>query len=73
MDDIILVGSCLEQMNVFKKSLVSPLKLNDMGKLKLFLRLEFVGSPKVVIVCQRSYALKLLEDVGFLGSKLVKH
>ena len=40
-----------------------------MGSLKYFLGLEIARSKHGIFLSQRKYALSLLEDTGFLGSK----
>ena len=52
-----------------KKSLDVRFKLKYLGPLHFFLGLEVVRSPKGIIISQRSYALQLLQDMGYLGCK----
>ena len=47
----------------------SKFKLKDLGSFKYFLRLEIACSKEGISLCQRKYALSLLEDIGFLAAK----
>jgi hypothetical protein len=57
---------------VFTKFLDQQFKLKDLGPAKYFLGLELARSHKGIYLCQRKYALDILQDSGFLGSKPVK-
>lgn len=69
VDDIILACNHLMDMKSFKASLDSRFKLKDMGDLKFFLGLEIARSPTGISLCQRPYALQILDDAGLLACK----
>lgn len=48
-------------------------KLNDLDELKFFLGVEVARFSKGIFSSQKGYALKLLEDAGYLGAKTAKN
>ena len=70
INDIILIGDDVIEMNNLKSCLVTKFELKDLGSLKYFLRMEVVHSKKGV-VSQWRYVLDLLEEIGMSGCRLV--
>ncbi|KAL0322331.1 UNVERIFIED_CONTAM: Retrovirus-related Pol polyprotein from transposon TNT 1-94 [Sesamum calycinum] len=69
VDDVILAGNSLQDIEEAKLFLKNQFKLKDLRKLKYFLGIEVARSSKCIILSQQKYALEILEDVGYLGAK----
>jgi len=69
VDHVILAGNNLDDITKTKRFLSSRFKLKDMGQLNYFLGIEVARSKHGISLCQRKYALEILEDTGFLGAK----
>jgi hypothetical protein len=69
VDNIILAGNCLTEIDRIKLILDSHFKIKDLGSLKYFLGLEVAQSREGITISQRKYCLDLLKDSGLLGSK----
>ncbi|XP_023735653.2 uncharacterized mitochondrial protein AtMg00810-like [Lactuca sativa] len=73
VDDIVLTGASISEINAIKESLSNTFKLKDLGKLQHFLGLEIARSAQGIFLSQRQYALKLLEDTDKLAAKPVQY
>lgn len=69
VDDIIITGDDLLEMNNLKKSLASEFETKDLGSLKYFLGMEVARSRKGIVISQRKYVLDLLKDTGMSGCR----
>uniref|UniRef100_A0A2N9IYX8 CCHC-type domain-containing protein n=1 Tax=Fagus sylvatica TaxID=28930 RepID=A0A2N9IYX8_FAGSY len=69
VDDILVAGNDLSQIETFKHALSTNFKTKDLGPLKYFLGLEVAHSPKGIFLNQRKYALDILNDSGQLGAR----
>ena len=61
VDDIIITGDDLIEMEQLKKSLSSSFEIKDLGTLRYFLGMEVARSRKGLVVSQRNYVLDLLK------------
>ncbi|KAL5569450.1 hypothetical protein UlMin_026025 [Ulmus minor] len=71
VDDIIIASNDDLVVASLKKILDANFKLKDLGPLRFFLGLEIARSPKGIMIFQKPYALQLLQDMGYLGTKPV--
>ncbi|CAL0329477.1 unnamed protein product [Lupinus luteus] len=69
VDDLILTGNDLIQINHTKSVLDKKFSIKDLGDLKFFLGMEVARSKQGISLYQRKYTLELLQETGFLGSK----
>ncbi|XP_043697246.1 uncharacterized mitochondrial protein AtMg00810-like [Telopea speciosissima] len=71
VDDIIVVGNDKLTIRGLTSFLNHRFKLKNLGKLKYFLGLEVVRSPKGIYLSQRKYTLDILSECGLLAAKPV--
>jgi len=69
VDDVILTGNSLKDIEDVKALLNSAFKIKDLGNLKYFLGFEVARSKKGIHICQRKYALDILSQTGMIGYK----
>ena len=68
MDDILLTGNDLTEIQRVKDCLLQQFRIKDLGDLKYFLGIEFSRSKAGVYMSQRRYALDILQDTGLTGA-----
>ena len=71
MDDFVLTGNSSIACAEFKEYLNSCFHIKDLGPLKYFLGIEEARRPHGLFMCQRKYALEIIEECRLLGSKMV--
>ncbi|KAL5547115.1 hypothetical protein UlMin_006802 [Ulmus minor] len=69
VDDIIIASSDDVAVQNLKSRIDARFKLKDLGTLRFFLGLEVDRTERGISVSERSYALQLLADTGYLGYK----
>ena len=72
IDDIVVASDNSDAVSTFIQLLNNKFQLKDLGQLKYFLGLEIARSKLGLSVCQRKYALDILETTGLLVSKPTK-
>ncbi|GKA28023.1 ribonuclease H-like domain-containing protein [Tanacetum coccineum] len=71
VDDIVIRGSDVKQIESFKQYLKSEFKIKDLFLLKYFLGIEVLRNDMVVCLTQRKYRLEVLHVFGLLIAKPV--
>ncbi|CAL0329743.1 unnamed protein product [Lupinus luteus] len=69
VDDLILCGNNMDEINQVKHLLNSRFSIKDLGVLKYFLGMEIARSSAGILIYQRKYALDLLQEAGMLAAK----
>ena len=69
IDDIILTGNSIDEIQSITTLLDQTFKIKDFDNLKFFLGLEIARTSQGIYLCQRKYTLDILSDSGMLGSR----
>ena len=72
VDDIVITGNNVNEIEQFKLFLKSKFQIKDLGKLKYFLGIEVLKNENGVCLSQRKYCLELLHEYGLLACKPVE-
>ncbi|GJR02890.1 ribonuclease H-like domain-containing protein [Tanacetum coccineum] len=72
VDDIIITGNNVYEIEKFKVYLKSKFMIKGLGKLKYFLSIEVIDTDKGICLNQRKYVLDLLSEYDMLACKPTK-
>ncbi|GKD59349.1 ribonuclease H-like domain-containing protein [Tanacetum coccineum] len=72
VDDIIIYGNNISEIDKFKVFLKSKFIIKDLGKLKYFFSIEVIDTNKGIGLNQRKYVFDMLSEYGMLAFKLAK-
>ena len=67
MDDILIIGSEVEEMHLLSMALAQQFEMKALGTLKYFLGIEVAHSNAVISLGQHKYILDLLKETDMLG------
>ncbi|GJX18366.1 ribonuclease H-like domain-containing protein [Tanacetum coccineum] len=73
VDDIIITGNSIFEIEKLKVYLKSKFMIKDLGKVKYFLGIEVVDTDRGICLNQRKYVLDLLCEYGMLACKPAKN
>ncbi|KAK1406226.1 hypothetical protein QVD17_41515 [Tagetes erecta] len=69
VDDIILTGNSVDEINKVKELMNSNFLIKDLGLLKYFLGIEVVRTDSGLCLSQRKYCMELITEFGLSGCK----
>ena len=64
VDDLIITGTCVEEIVAFKAEMHRLFKMSDLGLLSYYLGIEVKQEDGEITICQRAYAEKILVRAG---------
>ena len=71
VDDIILIGDDVHEMNRLKTSISSTFEMKDLGPLRYFLGMEVARLKKGIVVSHQKYVLDFLKEIDMSGCRPV--
>nr|GEX00500.1 ribonuclease H-like domain-containing protein [Tanacetum cinerariifolium] len=69
VDDTVITGNCVDEINEFKIYFKSKFNIKDLGSLKYFLGIKVIKTGNDLCLTQRKYCLELLKEYGLLRCK----
>lgn len=67
VDDLLVTGSNLKEINEFKQIMEAEFEMTDLGKLSYFLGMEFAYTTKGLVMHQKKYAGELLRKFNMVN------
>jgi hypothetical protein len=64
VDDLIITRTTPDEIMRFKVEMILQFKMDDLGLLTFYLRLEVQRSSNGIDLCQTHYAMRILEAAG---------
>nr|GEU40912.1 ribonuclease H-like domain-containing protein [Tanacetum cinerariifolium] len=71
VDDIVVTGNNVNEIEKFKQFLKSKFQIKDLGKLKYFMGIKVLDNKDGICLSQRNYCLELLHEFGLLVAEHV--
>lgn len=72
VDDLLVVGSCKEEIKVFKEQMNMQFEMSDLGLLSYYLGIEVHQGKECTTIKQSGYAKKILEKAGMWSCNLAR-
>ncbi|KAL0324836.1 UNVERIFIED_CONTAM: Retrovirus-related Pol polyprotein from transposon TNT 1-94 [Sesamum radiatum] len=72
VDDILLIGSCIEIITETKSFLKNKFEMKDMGEADVILGIKLICSTDGIAISQSHYVEKILEKFGYQNSRIAK-
>ena len=69
VDDLIITGARVEDIDSFKREMVARFRMSDLGVLSYYLGIEVRQGKEVLMLGHSAYASKLLEQRGMAECK----
>ncbi|XP_059592560.1 uncharacterized mitochondrial protein AtMg00810-like [Vitis vinifera] len=61
VDDLLVTGSSMEQINNFKKEMKDVFEMTNLGRMTFFLGMEVQQKQNEIFICQQKYAKEILK------------
>ena len=71
VDNIILTGDDVSEMNQLKRCSTSEFEIKDLGPLRYFFGMKVAQSKKGIVVSQEKYVLDILKEIGMSNCRPV--